>query len=161
MQNDFAQIKSHQIYRDLLLNVPFLKHAFSDYYLNTYENINEYQNNLAKRQNENYFNLAIRKYPEEKKLETFSDLKDELGGVFLHLINKENEDIYLMENEMRYLQDREFVKVVINKFNQYQTKYEGEVLKGSSIPYGRGRMIKEIGGEPYMIYEGWHCGPWK
>jgi hypothetical protein len=60
-----------------------------------------------------------------------------------------------VEETQKYLQEREWARVRMSE----EREYEGEVIKGTQVPSGRGRLVERdlIIGNTTM-YEGWFVG---
>ena len=99
-----------------------------------------------------------------------------LGGQFNY--EKHNDE---MEKKLLYVQEREwkapfkmeaqvsssYLKIVrgaiipsleeVDELKKFDRTYEGEVLKGTKIPHGRGIMLVELDGD-FFLHEGWFIG---
>ena len=86
-----------------------------------------------------------------------------LSKVFVELMNRSfdfNKPWYRVNSRQFYMQEREFIQepISISISEKKIIKYQGEVLKGSLIPHGRGIQIIEKN-DATLYYEGWFvCG---
>lgn len=159
-QNLIQRISTHPLYTDVLNGM--LKYNNSDIFLGVFSSKGDFEEHAMNMRNSEFWNLALREYHE---LPNIGDLEFTLGqddkdikGFIEKVLGQFDFKAYAQKHniQIRYLQKLQMTEkpVVLNQFNSWTTLYEGEILEGTNVPLGRGKMVRYNDSKLDMIYEG-------